>query len=374
MVALPYLFNDPTLGVPFFQVWPKYLDDNFAALAVASGVVSFSGSATGLTPSAPATGDIVLSGTLAVAHGGTGVTTSTGSTSVVLSHAPTIDTPTFTSTSAFGGPAVLNDTATFNAGILSQGTPRLATIIGYSAPGNIWLQNTAIAQSATLNEIGGSSVILSSLGFAAGVEKTGWTSAAIGTPGTGPIVGHQVIGYGPAGLGGVPVFGERISFANNGIDASAISANSAWGLALISEGSTNPTGFIAFLDPGLVAARPAYGIVVDGDVITTTEWFTASSAPTLYQDFGTHTNGFDLSGGTYSGKPIITPGFFIGNTGAVSPGAFTVATLPGTPTVGLIARVTDGTAGLVNGNIVTGGHSTPYLVWYNGANWTVLGT
>ena len=31
-MGILYLFNDPVLGVPYRQVWPKYLDDNFAAV------------------------------------------------------------------------------------------------------------------------------------------------------------------------------------------------------------------------------------------------------------------------------------------------------------------------------------------------------
>ena len=55
-----------------------------------SGVSSFSAGTTGLTPSTVSTGDIVLAGTLAVANGGTGVTTSTGSGANVLGTSPTI--------------------------------------------------------------------------------------------------------------------------------------------------------------------------------------------------------------------------------------------------------------------------------------------
>jgi hypothetical protein len=50
----------------------------------------------------------------------------------------------------------------------------------------------------------------------------------------------------------------------------------------------------------------------------------------------------------------------------------TVATLPGTPAVGMIARVTDATAPAV-GSTVTGGGAAAALVWYNGANWSVIG-
>ena len=56
-------------------------------------VSSFSGGTTGLTPNTATTGAVTLAGTLAVANGGTGVTTSTGSGSNVLSTSPTLVTP-----------------------------------------------------------------------------------------------------------------------------------------------------------------------------------------------------------------------------------------------------------------------------------------
>jgi hypothetical protein len=50
----------------------------------------------------------------------------------------------------------------------------------------------------------------------------------------------------------------------------------------------------------------------------------------------------------------------------------TVATLPGTPAVGMIARVTDASAPAM-GAIVAGGGAAAALVWYNGTNWRVIG-
>lgn len=52
--------------------------------------------------------------------------------------------------------------------------------------------------------------------------------------------------------------------------------------------------------------------------------------------------------------------------------AYTVATLPGTPAVGMIARVTDADTPAV-GSTVTGGAAAAALVWYNGSAWTVIG-
>ena len=52
--------------------------------------------------------------------------------------------------------------------------------------------------------------------------------------------------------------------------------------------------------------------------------------------------------------------------------AHTVATLPGTPAVGMIARVTDATTPVV-GMTVAGGGAAAALVWYNGTAWSVIG-
>ena len=60
-------------------------------------VSSFSGGTTGLTPSSATTGAVTIAGTLAVANGGTGVTTSTGSGANVLGTSPSISGAVLTS-------------------------------------------------------------------------------------------------------------------------------------------------------------------------------------------------------------------------------------------------------------------------------------
>ena len=75
-----------------------YKDSSGVVQVIASkagnvNVSSFSGGTTGLTPNTATTGAVTLAGTLAVANGGTGVTTSTGTGSNVLSTSPTLVTP-----------------------------------------------------------------------------------------------------------------------------------------------------------------------------------------------------------------------------------------------------------------------------------------
>ena len=66
---------------------------SFNSSVAGTGVSSFSAGTTGLTPNTATSGAVTLAGTLAVANGGTGVTTSTGSGSNVLSTSPTLTTP-----------------------------------------------------------------------------------------------------------------------------------------------------------------------------------------------------------------------------------------------------------------------------------------
>jgi hypothetical protein len=75
-------------------------------------------------------------------------------------------------------------------------------------------------------------------------------------------------------------------------------------------------------------------------------------------------NGYVLSSTIAGARLWIAPGGTPGST---------VAALPAPTTVGKTAYVSDGAAGLAWGATVTGGGSTHYLVWSNGANWTVVG-
>lgn len=54
---------------------------------------------------------------------------------------------------------------------------------------------------------------------------------------------------------------------------------------------------------------------------------------------------------------------------ALEPVAYAVADLPPAG----IARVTDGAAALAWGDVIAGGGAASYLVWFNGADWTVVG-
>ena len=126
-------------------------------------VNSISGGTTGLTPATASSGAVVLGGTLAVANGGTGVTTSTGSGNLVLSispaltgipTAPTAVTTTNTTqiaTTAFVYGALAIAGAPIYQGVwnASTNTPTLASSVGTSG----YYYVVSVAGTTTLNGI-----------------------------------------------------------------------------------------------------------------------------------------------------------------------------------------------------------------------------
>jgi len=89
------------------------------SFAVAITVSSISFGTTGLTPATATTGAVTVAGTLAVANGGTGVTTSTGTTNVVLSNSPTLVTPALGTPSALVGTNITGTAAGLTAGTVT---------------------------------------------------------------------------------------------------------------------------------------------------------------------------------------------------------------------------------------------------------------
>jgi hypothetical protein len=131
-------------------------------------VSSLSFGTTGLTPAGATTGAITVAGTLAVANGGTGVTTSTGTGSVVLNTSPTLVTPILGAASATsianGLGAVGTPSYTFtgdtNTGMWSPSADAIAFStdgserVRVDASGNVGIAVTPSSQAfANLNSI-----------------------------------------------------------------------------------------------------------------------------------------------------------------------------------------------------------------------------
>jgi hypothetical protein len=102
----------------------------WASTAPAATVNSFSAGTTGLTPSTTTTGAVTLAGTLAVANGGTGVTTSSGTGAGVH-----VNTPTFTGVPAAPTAANATNTTQLATTAFAYGTLS-ATTNGYTKLAN----------------------------------------------------------------------------------------------------------------------------------------------------------------------------------------------------------------------------------------------
>jgi predicted NAD-dependent protein-ADP-ribosyltransferase YbiA (DUF1768 family) len=131
--------GSPTLGNFRYNttagVFEGY-NGSWTAFALSSGVSSISFGTTGLTPSSATTGAIIVSGTLVVANGGTGVTTSTGSGSVVLSNSPTLVTPAL-GTPSSGVVTNLTGTASINInGTVGATTPAAGSFTNITGSAN----------------------------------------------------------------------------------------------------------------------------------------------------------------------------------------------------------------------------------------------
>jgi len=170
----------------------------YTSATAAAGVTSFSAGTTGFSPSSATTGAITLSGTLNVANGGTGVTTSTGSGSVVLSSSPTLVTP------ALGTPS--SGTLTSCTGLpVSTGISGLGTGIATF----LTTPSSANLATAVTDETGSGALVFAT--------SPTLVTPALGTPSSGTLTNATglPISTGVSGLGtGVATFLATPSSAN----------------------------------------------------------------------------------------------------------------------------------------------------------------
>ncbi len=178
-------------------------------------------------------------------------------------------------------------------------------------------------------------------------------------------------------------FSNSANFFEFGSDSwsatpSSCSISSGWAAG------TNIAGSSLTVRSGVATGNATPGSVIFGSTQVGSSGTTRQSFAELLRINGANQN--ITFGGTTSGFPALKRNSTVLETKLADDSAYaqhaasvfqaatahTVATLPGAPTVGMIARVTDATSPTV-GSTVTGGGAAAALVWYNGTNWTVIG-
>ena len=270
-------YAHPTQGKLFVKVQNGYeLDEihNVSAQTPTNGQTIVYNSATGLWTQNTVSLTAGVNGTLPVANGGTGVTTSTGSGSVVLSTSPTLVTP------ALGTPASGNfSTGAFTWPTFNQNTTGTAA----NVTGTVAIANGGTGQTTQAAAItaltgtqtnayylrsNGTNATLSALSAA---DLTGTVAVATGGTGltTAPTNGQVLIGNGSgytlsgltAGSGiSVTNASGSITIANTQTPGASTSAANTWTATQTFSGSTSTFG-TSLLDSNeivnVVAAAPS---------------------------------------------------------------------------------------------------------------------
>jgi hypothetical protein len=238
------------------------LDTN-TYLTAASGVTTFSGGSTGLTPASATSGAITLAGTLALANGGTGATTAAAARTNL-------------------------GATTVGANLFTLTNPSAITFLRVNADNTVSTLNAADFRTAIGAGTGNGTV--TSVAVSGGTTGLTTSGGPITGAGTITLAGTLVVGNGGTGLATTPGNGQLL-----------IGNGSGYALANITAGAgitvTNGAGTISIATTALAATNFVTREVPTGAVNGTNPTFTLANTPTLGTE-EIYVNGILQNGGS----------------------------------------------------------------------------
>jgi hypothetical protein len=257
------------------------LDTN-TYLTAASGVTSFSGGTTGLTPAAATNGAITLAGTLAIANGGTGATTATAARTNL-------------------------GATTVGANIFTATNPSAITFLKVNADNTVVFESAATFRTSIGAGTGNGTV--TSVAVSGGTTGLTTSGGPITASGTITLAGTLVVGNGGTGLSTTPGNGQLL-----------IGNGSGYALASITPGSgitvTNGAGTITIATTALGTTNFVFRQVPTGAIDSSNKIFTIANTPIagteqvyvngVLQNAGSG-NDYQISGATITFETPATP-------------------------------------------------------------------
>jgi hypothetical protein len=221
--------------------------DTATYLTAASGVTTFSGGSTGLTPASATSGAITLAGTLALANGGTGATTAAAARTNL-------------------------GATTVGANIFTATNPSAITFLKVNADNTVVFESAATFRTSIGAGTGNGTV--TSVAISGGTTGLTTSGGPITGAGTITLAGTLVVGNGGTGLATTPGNGQLL-----------IGNGSGYALANITAGAgitvTNGAGTISIATTALAATNFVTREVPTGAVNGTNPTFTLANIPTV---------------------------------------------------------------------------------------------